>query len=112
MFLASIYLFINGNSKSELSRGGKAEFWNVTGITCEQGSKGIHPRPVEPSPQLCSEANDFFKVRHLGAHWLLNSYKKYNFEKAETSLGGRDRWQQLIEAVGFHFKSCGKLNLK
>lgn len=49
------------------------------------------PDLVEPFPQLCSEANDFFKVRHLGAHWFLNGYRKYNFEKAETSLGGRDR---------------------
>lgn len=64
------------------------------------------PDLVEPSPQLCSEANDFFKVRHLGARCFLNGYRKYNLEKAKTSLGGRDRWQQLIETgVGFHFKS-------
>lgn len=43
---------------------------------------------------------------HLGAHCFLNGYRKYNFEKAETSLGGRDRWQQFFETgVGFHFKS-------
>lgn len=41
---------------------GMLSLWKVTGIFCEQGSEGITPELVEPFPQLCSEANDFFKV--------------------------------------------------
>lgn len=65
VLLASIYLFINGNSKSELSRGGKAELWNAVFVKSQESlvsraAREFTPDLVEPSPQLCSEANDFF----------------------------------------------------
>lgn len=70
-----------------------------------RAAREFTPDLVEPFPQLCSEPNDFLRL-HLGAHCFLNGYRKYNFEKAETSLGGRDGRQQLIKTgVGFHFKS-------
>lgn len=61
VLLASIPMLLL--SKPEMSRGGKAELQNarkVTGVTCEQGSKGLHLRPLRVIPQLCQEPMIFF----------------------------------------------------
>lgn len=114
VLLASIPMLLL--SKPEMSSGGKAELRNarkVTGVTCEQGSKRLHLRPLRVIPQL-SEADDFFlRLGILEAHFLKMTTestilrKQKLLWKAET-----DGSSSLKQEWSYILKACGKLNLK
>lgn len=105
VLLASIYLFINGNSKSELSRGGRAELWNAESLESHRnhlwaGQQGNSPRPCGTIPTAVLRSQWFFKVGHLGAQFFKMDIESTILRKqkllweAETAAAHRN-WSGL-----------------